>query len=712
MHVDNHDIVFDTEDPDYLMMSNDGGIYQTWDNTNTWQFLDNLPITQFYRVEIDSAQPFYHVYGGTQDNGTLGAPNQTINEQGVMNDGWILTKGGDGFGVRVDPENPDIVYNMSQYGVPARYDNSSGQQISIQPRPREGETALRWHWNAPLVLSPHNSTRLYYAANKIYKSEDRGNSWTAISDDLTRQLNRNEMEVMGRVWSVDALFKNVYTSPLSTIVAMDESPLQEGLIYAGTDDGLIQITVNGGESWRKVDELPGVPERAYTSDVFASPVNTDQVFAVFNNHKYGDYKPYVLVSNDRWETWESIRGNLPDDEFGWSIYQDHEEPNLLFLGTDFGLHYSLDGGASWSEFSDVPTIPVRDIEIHKGEDDLVMATFGLGFYILDDYSFLRGLSEEKIDDQAHIFPVKDALQYVQADPHSGSRGHDYYSSSNPPYGALITYKLENDILSLQQQRKQNEEEKLKDDETIKYPTWEELEKEDRQEQPFILLTITDAQDNLVTRIQQPAGSGLNRVAWDLRSTPAGSGSPRSLVPPGDYRVSLTKVVNGEWTSMGNTRPITVTALDNVSLPAADREALAQFQNEAIVLYARTEKAEENVDQAIDDLEKIKQAIVNTAYTPAAYDAAEELRLLELKEVLAGNITKTSRFEYGLLGIEDRIGYALGSVWSSTSAPTETQKEDYRMAKQQFDQFSVRLDDALQKLDALKQQLEEQGIYID
>ena len=716
-HVDNHDIVFDPDDPEYMMLSNDGGIYETWDNAKTWKFIDNLPITQFYRVGIDNSKPFYYVYGGTQDNSTLGAPNQTIKRQGIMNDDWFYTKGGDGFQTRVDPENPDILYSMSQYGDIVRFDRKSGQQVDIQPQPDEGGEALRWHWNSPLIISPHKSSRLYFAANKLFRSDDRGNSWEAVSGDLTLQLNRNEMEVMGRVWSPEAVFKNVYTSPLSTIVALDESPLEEGLIYAGTDDGMIQVTENGGDSWRKIDRFPGVPRRAFVSDVFASPVNRDQVFAVFNNYKYGDYEPYVLVSNDRGRSWESISNNLPDNEFGWSIYQDHENPEILFLGTEFGLQFSLDGGRSWTEFRDVPTIQVRDIEIHEGEDDLILATFGLGFYILDDYSFMRHLSQDNLSEEAYVFPVKETLQFIPSSPHSGSRGHSYFSSPNPPYGAVITYYLKESIPTLKQQRKREEDRRIREDERIDYPAWEKLEKEDRQERPFVVLTVTDVQGNLVTRIRQTARSGLHRVAWDMRSDPVGSGSgwrsTRPLVSPGEYQVSVSKVVNGEWTTVGNTQKIKVKPLDNVTLPSEDRKALAEFQHKVIRLNARVDHAEENLDQALGKLDVLKQAIAEHGRGTAGYPRAEEIRmrLLDLREVLDGDVTKTSRAELTPPAIIDRVNTAMGSV-RSTSDPTGTQKHSYELARRQFEKFISDLNSVLKQLDELEQKLKEEGIVID
>jgi photosystem II stability/assembly factor-like uncharacterized protein/regulator of replication initiation timing len=717
-HVDNHDIVFDPDDPNYIMLSNDGGIYESWDSGATWKFINNLPITQFYRVGIDNSEPFYYVYGGTQDNSTLGAPNQTINEQGIINGDWFFTKGGDGFQTRVDPENPDILYSQSQYGDLARYDRQSGQQTDIQPRPAEGEPPLRWHWNSPLIISPHDNETLYFAAQKLFKSEDRGNSWTPVSNDLTRQLDRNQMEVMGRVWSPEAVFKNVFTSPLSTIVALDESPINEGLIYAGTDEGLIQVTEDGGQNWRQVDNVPGVPEHAFVADLFASPINGDQVFAVFNNHKYGDYKPYVLVSNDRGRSWNTLSGDLPQDQPGWVIYQDHEDENILFVGTEFGLHISLDGGQNWTEAGDIPTISIRDIEIHEEEDDLVLASFGLGFFIADDYAYLRDLNQNNLSAEAHIFPVKEALQYIEADRHSGSQGHNFYSSPNPPNGAVIRYHLKESIPTLKQQRKREEEEKISQDEPIDYPDWERLEKEDQQEVPFVALTITDSNGNIVNRIKQPARSGLHSVTWNLRANAVGSssgwGSTQPLVPPGEYQVAMSKVVDGEWTPIGNTQDITVTPLDNVTLPAQDREQLADFHHRAIELSGRIDAANDKLEEALEEISDLKEALVAHGEMQQQYAEVDSLRLqlLELDEELNGDVTKTSRSEQAAPSIDDRASVATASIGGSTSAATEIQQENYRIAQRQFGEFRSNLETVLSNLETLKSQLAEQGIIIE
>ncbi|MDW8302863.1 MAG: glycosyl hydrolase, partial [Bacteroidia bacterium] len=431
-HGDNHAMWINPKNNNHYLVGSDGGVYESFDKGKTWLFKPNLPVTQFYRVGVDNSLPFYFIYGGTQDNFSMGGPSRTLSINGITNSDWFFTHGGDGFVSRIDPDDPNIVYAESQYGGLVRYDRRSGEEVPIQPIEGKGEKALRWNWDSPLIISPHKSTRLYFAANKVFRSEDRGNSWTCISEDLTQQIDRNKLPVMGKVWSIDAVAKSQSTSFYGNIVCLQESPKKENLLYVGTDDGLIQVSEDA-RTWRKIDNFPGIPKNTYVSAILASQHDENVVYAAFDNHKNGDFKPYLLKSTDKGKTWTSIVGNLPERGSVYCIAEDHINKDLLFVGTEFGVFVTLNGGKQWIQMKNgLPTIAVRDIAIQKRENDLVLATFGRGFYILDDYSPLRTLSEELLNKEAHLFTVKNALLYVPARPlmlkEKGFLGESYYTA--------------------------------------------------------------------------------------------------------------------------------------------------------------------------------------------------------------------------------------------------------------------------------------------
>ncbi|MGC9344337.1 MAG: WD40/YVTN/BNR-like repeat-containing protein, partial [Bacteroidales bacterium] len=389
-HVDDHALWIDPDDTNHIIIGGDGGVYETFDEGKNWVFKSNLPVTQFYRVQVDNDYPFYNVYGGTQDNNTFGGPAQNLSSAGVSSEEWYPILGGDGFWVQIDPTDPNIVYCEYQYGNMYRYDKKSGESLNIKPRPRKGEKTYKWNWNAPLIMSPHSNTRIYAFANKVFRSDDRGESWTVISDDLTSGTDRNTWPVMDHYWSIDAVKKDVSTSLFGTGVSLAESPLQEDLLYAGTDDGVISITEDAGENWTQVKSFPGVPEYTYVSDIMPSKHDVNVVYASFDNRKRDDFTPYILKSTDKGKTWTSIANNLPEEGTVHTMEQDPVVENLLFAGTEFGAFFSVDGGETWVQFkAGMPTISVRDMTIQTRENDLVLATFGRGFYVLDDYTPLR-----------------------------------------------------------------------------------------------------------------------------------------------------------------------------------------------------------------------------------------------------------------------------------------------------------------------------------
>jgi photosystem II stability/assembly factor-like uncharacterized protein len=719
-HVDNHAMLFDPHDPNYLMVGSDGGLYESWDRGTTWKAIQNLSITQFYRVGIDDDFPFYNVYGGTQDNSTLGGPSRTNNVHGIRNSDWFITIGGDGFQTRVDPDDPNILYSQYQYAGIVRYDRKSGERVDIQPQPEPGEPALRWHWDSPLIISPHKSTRLYFAANRLFRSEDRAESWEPISPDLSRGLDRNRMEVMGTVWSVDAVWKNVFTSPFGTIVALDESPLVEGLLYVGTDDGLIRVSEDGGANWRRVERFTGVPDMTYVADVHASRHDPNTVYAVFNNHKNGDFKPYVLKSTDRGRSWRSIAGDLPERHVTWTIYQDHVDPDLLFVGTEFGLFFSVDGGGRWVQLKGgMPTVAVRDLEIQQRENDLVVATFGRGFYILDDYSPLRHVDEAALANDAVLFPVKDAWMYIEAQPagyrEKGTMGHSYFTAPNPPFGAVFTYYLRDAVKSRAQERREHERQLRERGEPVYYPSWDELRAEDREDEPAIILTVTDGAGNVVRRIKGPARAGLHRVAWDLRYpafTPSGRGDGSGpMAMPGTYTVSLAKLVDGELMPLGEPQTFEARPLGLATLAASDKAELLAFQQRLGRLQRAVMGANRVVDETLDQLGAIQNALLNTPGAgPETFAEVRSMkeRLYDIQEQLTGDETVSSRAEFTPPSITDRVQRAVGGFWAS-SPPTATHRRNYEIAGQQFEPALGELRSLIEgDMRALSERLEAMG----
>lgn len=719
-HVDNHAVAFHPSDPDFLLVGCDGGLYRSYDRGETFEFFPNLPLTQFYKLDLDNDEPFYHIVGGTQDNATQYGPSSTGGVSGIRNSDWRILIGGDGHDCVIDPEDPNIIYCESQNGEPRRYDRRTGESVDIRPRPGKGEEHLRCNWDSPLFISPHSHTRVYFGSRKLHRSDDRGDSWTDVSPDLSRNLDRFKLPVMERVWSVDAVYDHAAMSQYGNVTSISESPLQEGLLYVGTDDGLIQITENGGRTWRKVERIYGIPEFAFVNDIKADLHEVDTVYAVFDNHKVGDFKPYLVKSSDRGRTWTSIAGDLPERHIVWRLEQDHVKKDLYFAGTEFGLFFTLDGGARWIQLKGgVPTISFRDIAIQRRENDLVGASFGRGFFVLDDYTPLRLVTSELlVESEFVLFPVKKPLLYIPDRPlgrEKGSQGDGFFTAPNPPFGAVFTYYLRDGLQTRKQVRREQETKVKEAGGDNVYPGWEAIKKEDREEEPAITLTITDADGNLVNRVEGPISAGFHRVAWNLRYPAFTSGSDRSgpLVAPGRYAVRAGKRVDDVATTLGEPRTFDVVSVTRPSLPPKDRREVVRFQMQAGELHRAVAGANERAREVLEQLEDLKVAIRRTAGADdRLFESARalELKLMDARETLTGDPTQRRRHQVTPPSIRRRVSNALSGMMGTTYGPTRTHRREYDLAREEYERVIGELKSLVERDFAeLQRQAEAAGV---
>lgn len=700
-HVDDHAIWVDPNDTEHYMIGGDGGIYETWDEGKTFDFKENLPITQFYRVHADNAKPFYNVYGGTQDNNSMFGPSMNISKEGVINDDWTITLGGDGFWSATDPDDHNIVYSEYQYGNLYRYDKRSGERIKIKPQEQKGEQTYKWNWNAPMFISPHNGKRLYMAANKVFQSNDRGNSWETISDDLTAQVDRNSFPVMGKYWPAEAVLKDVSTSQWGTIVSLNESPIKEGLLYAGTDDGVISVSENGGQNWQQINSFPAVPEYTYVSDLCADNFDENVVYASFDNLKRDDFKPYIYKSTDKGKTWVSISGNLPENGTIHTIVQDFTRPELLFIGTEFGVFFTIDDGKNWIQLkAGLPTIAVKDITIQKEESDLVIATFGRGFYILDNYSPLRELSRELAEKDAHLFKIEDALMYIQTNGKK-NQGNTYFTSKNPDFGATFTYYLKEVPKTKKQLRKEKEKELFKSGSPIPQPTWRELELEEKEEKSHLIFSIYDSEGNVINQLISEPSKGIKRMNWNLRyslnsstkikdkfkpiSKSRGSGI---LAMPGNYKVGIKLWHEGELTELVKPTEFTCKKLNNSSLPQTDYAENVDFAKKVSKLSIAVAGSNNLLKELSTKIEHIKEAIYSTP--DAKQELMDKARALavnidELQFKMNGHKAKTSSEEIppAQVPLTSRLNSIVYTHMGSTSGITSVEKENYQILADEF-----------------------------
>ncbi|MCX2743589.1 glycosyl hydrolase [Mangrovivirga sp. M17] len=735
-HSDNHAIAFKKDDPNYLLVGTDGGLYESFDLGENWRFVKNLPVTQFYKVAVDDAEPFYTIYGGTQDNSTQGGPSRTDNYHGIQNSDWKVVLNWDGHQPATEPGNPDIIYAERQEGNLSRVDMITGEATDIQPQPGEDEPHERFNWDAPILVSTHNPTTIFFGSYRVWKSDNRGDSWTAISGDLTRNQNRIELPIMGKKQSWDNSWDFLAMSNYNTITSLAESPVTKGVIYAGTDDGLIQVTEDGGDNWRKIEvgSIPGVPSTAFVNDIKADLYDENTVYVALDNHKYGDFTPYLVKSTDKGRSWTSISGNIPANTLVWRMVQDHEDKNLLFAATEFGIYFTVDGGSNWVKFESLPTISFRDLAIQRRENDLIGASFGRGFFVLDDYTMLRDVSQSKLEQEAVLFPTRKAWWYVPRselgfNEEKGSMGAAHYTAPNPDFGAVFTYYLKDEYKTKEEKRQDAEKKLTKSGQNIPFAGYEGMAMEETMPDPKVWLTVKDMNGNVIKRIPGSTDKGFHRVAWDLRYPAPESitlekpEEPENelefdglLAPPGKYTVTLSKVVDGEATTLSEPVEFEVVELRDGALEGASNEELSQFLRKYEEKVKRTTAIQLKLSALNKQVKAIERAIAKSQTDPGAFDKQYQELLTELNELntmVQGNPAKLQVGEKTKPTIGDRMFALYKGVSHSTYGPTETHKQTMEFIESDLAEIEQEINSVNSAVENLANQLTESGApYIE
>lgn len=707
-HVDDHAFWMDPLDEEHFMIGTDGGLYETFDGGSSYNH-KMIPVTQYYRVFADNTHPFYWIYGGTQDNSSMGAPSNTLYEDGISRAEWDITLGGDGFWQAVDPENPNIVYSEYQYGNIYRYDKKSGDKLFIKPQEEEKDSLFKFHWDAPFIISNFSPTRLYMAGNFLFRTDDRGQSWKKISGDLSTGTDRNTWPVMDRYWGIESVEKDVSTSLYGTAVSLAESPVRDGLIFVGTNDGALNITNDGGITWTKMKKIGDAPEYTYISDIEPSNFDENVVYVTLNNHKNFDFKPYIFKSSDKGKTWKSISGKLPVNQPVHSIKQDFKKSDLLFLGTEFGLYFTADDGKQWIKMkSGLPTISVRDVTIHKGEEDLVIATFGRGFYILDNFSSLRELNKAK-DKEFELFDIKDSWLYVERDRGGYGFGSVIHFDANEPFGATFTYFVKEDVKTLKQIRREKEKDLIKNKAKIPVPTLDELRREKEETTPYFMFIIRDEKGNEVRKLNKAISKGINRITWDLRYSspdpliidnakfdPFKTGGKGMLVTEGNYSVSVLRYSNEKFDTLLMNRPFRVVSLNMNSQPVAEKPELSEFNSEVREIYRLSTSVRSDLDQLLGRVITLKQLGNNTPGTSISVMN----KIIETEKILKdidwefnGQDPPASSEERWPqpVPLNDRIGYVYYTHFSTKMPVTESEKDAMKILSKKIPAIAEKLD---------------------
>jgi len=657
IHGDHHAMWINPNNSNHMVLGSDGGIYFSYDRGFTWDFVNTIAIGQFYEVGFDFEKP-YNVYGGLQDNGSWAGPSATRYSIGITNEDWYKVGGGDGFYTQVDPNDSKILYVESQNGSLRRMNLHTKETKSIRPTPENPGERYRFNWNSPVLISPHNSKTIYYGGNKLFKSTDTGDNWTA-SIDLTTQQDREKLPMMGMLPDTNTLSRHDGISYYGDIITISESPITKGLLWVGTDDGNVQLSRDGGANWANlIDKFSDVPKYTYVSRVVASHFKEGRAYVTFDGHRNDDFTPYVFATENFGKKWKPISTGLPVGTTVNVIREHFRNENLLFIGTERGAFFSIDRGQTWNMFKNLPMVPVDDLAIHPRENDLIFGTHGRSVWILDDITPLEQLSEEVLKSESYLFKVKTAERFRRFS-HKGNTGHKLFIGPNPQYGALITYYLNTSL-----GRRDN-----------------------------VRITILDSEGEQVRRLQGTKKRGFNRVGWNLRyAGPARQGAAQGR--PGGRTSSGPYVVPGEYTIELSVKGKTFTTPVKVEMDPrfdisqqdliAQRDALlklTELSGKAGQMTRKIQNLSSQITALKADLKKY--GVRNEEITNAIKSFSDNLDSLRRK--ISGRSRRDSQ------ALTRKISSLSSSIGSITVRPTDKQL-------QEIDEIPTKLEEAKSEVD--------------
>ena len=681
VHSDHHAFWINPRNSRHLIDGNDGGIWVSRDRSQSWEHLNNYPMGQFYHVTVDMQQP-YRIYGGMQDNATWGGPSAVRDRQGIANEHWNQMLSCDGMYVTVDPSDGRTIYTNCQNGRIVRHDRGTGERKAIQPQPASSEDTLRWNWTAPIVVSPHDPTTLFTGANRLYKSTDRGHSWTAISEDLTGQTDPDELTLMGVRGEDITLSKNDGVSSFGNTTALAESPRRAGLIYVGTDDGKVHVTRDGGGTWTELTgRISGAPEMIYVSRLRPSVFNEGTVYASFDGHRSDDFRPYVFVSTDYGDSWRSIASNLPTGSV-YVIEEDPKNPNLLYVGTEFGLFASIDRGSSWTRWKNLPTVAVYDLVVHPRDNDLVLGTHGRSLIVYDDISPLQQLNDAVLASSSHLFDMRPGTQFIPNE-NGWFLGGRSYRAENPELGTYVHYYL-------------------------RAPVSDDVE-----------ITIRDAAGTVVRELKGPKDAGIHRVVWDLRAEPSGPDSTGlagaliltdlgPFVLPGEYSVHLS--AGGQ----DHTKTVRVLGDPLVKMTDADRRSLYTMLLSLTEMQRTAESAADAIDKMNEEVQRVSEMLAEHPSPPDAVKTSAENvneEITDLRTELIGTDDPGGGGGFRSRALSDRIDRLKAALMGSQSLPTVIQSDRLELFLEELNDVVGRVNTSINStLPNLYRQLNDNNIY--